>query len=269
MSVFFIRCLSSCCRSQWSCVPSSSNSWQGREQPCALVSFIGCRARRLGSTLRRWKTRQRVRVRARIRRFSVFCLHLFTIWPQVVVKQWDTCEGFTLFAFTLFRVFVFSRYLHRKWLYYNELCLKCRVGNKVKASRAIHLFSVGCARIAVRWRQKTRTRWVRVRASAPTRARDGGRGKEWWGEGRKKAVEFSPNVDAFVEKVHRFFFVGRAEFDFLIGGWGSVCWNAILLRRIDRLHVEEMVTLLKFLCYLLCVRGFREQLHSCNFGFYW
>lgn len=44
-----------------------------------------------------------------------------------------------------------------------------------------------------------------MRASAPTRARDGGRGKEWWGEGRKKAVEFSPNVDAFVEKVHRFF----------------------------------------------------------------
>ena len=44
-----------------------------------------------------------------------------------------------------------------------------------------------------------------MRASAPTRARDGGRGKGQWSEGRKKLWSFFPKVDTFVEKVHRFF----------------------------------------------------------------
>ena len=48
------------------------------------------------------------RAYARIRRFFDFCLHLFTIWPQIIVKQRDTGEGFTLFAFTLFLVFAFT-----------------------------------------------------------------------------------------------------------------------------------------------------------------
>ena len=45
---------------------------------------------------------------ARIRRFFDFCLHLFTVYPQLIVKQYDTGEGFTLFAFTLFLVFAFT-----------------------------------------------------------------------------------------------------------------------------------------------------------------
>ena len=48
------------------------------------------------------------RAYARIRRFFDFCLHLFTIWPQIIVKQRDTGEGFTPIAFTLFRVFAFT-----------------------------------------------------------------------------------------------------------------------------------------------------------------
>lgn len=48
------------------------------------------------------------RAYARIRRFFVFCLHLFTVYPQLIVKQYDTGEGFTLFTFTLFLVFVFT-----------------------------------------------------------------------------------------------------------------------------------------------------------------
>ena len=40
--------------------------------------------------------------------FFDFCLHLFTVYPQLIVKQYDTGEGFTLFAFTLFLVFAFT-----------------------------------------------------------------------------------------------------------------------------------------------------------------
>ena len=35
------------------------------------------------------------RAYARIRRFFDFCLHLFTVYPQLIVKQYDTGEGFT------------------------------------------------------------------------------------------------------------------------------------------------------------------------------
>ena len=86
MSVFFIRCLSSYCRRRWSCVLSPPNSRECREQ--ALCSFrTSCVARADWVAPYGGEKRDNARVRARIRRFSVFCLHLFTIWPQVVVKQ--------------------------------------------------------------------------------------------------------------------------------------------------------------------------------------
>ena len=37
---------------------------------------------------------------ARIRRFPIFCLHLFTFCLQDIDHQWVACEGFTLPVFT-------------------------------------------------------------------------------------------------------------------------------------------------------------------------
>ena len=101
-----MRYLSSYCRRRWSCVPSPPNSRECREQ--ALCSFRTSCVARADRTV---PFSDELAIRARTRAhppFFDFCLHLFTIWPQVVVKQWDTCEGFTLFAFTLFRVFAFT-----------------------------------------------------------------------------------------------------------------------------------------------------------------
>ena len=48
-----------------------------------------------------------------------------------------------------------------------------------------------------------------MRASAPTRAMDGGRGKEWWGEGEKSCGVFSESGHICRESAP-FFCVGRA-----------------------------------------------------------
>lgn len=37
---------------------------------------------------------------ARVRRFLLFSLHLFTFWGQSAVNQMHVCEGFTPFSFT-------------------------------------------------------------------------------------------------------------------------------------------------------------------------
>ena len=37
---------------------------------------------------------------ARVRRFLLFSLHLFTFWGQSVVNQMEAGEGFTPFSFT-------------------------------------------------------------------------------------------------------------------------------------------------------------------------
>ena len=48
-----------------------------------------------------------------------------------------------------------------------------------------------------------------MRARAPTRARGGGRGKEWWREGRKNCGVFS-ECGHICRESAPFFFVGRA-----------------------------------------------------------
>ena len=110
------------------------------------------------------------RAYARIRRFFDFCLHLFTVYPQLIVKQYDTGEGFT----------------HNP-LVFSGLCVnRCAVKAKIENSLS------SCAS-----------------ARAYARERNGRRGKERWREGRKKLWRFLRKWTHLSRKC-TVFFVSRA-----------------------------------------------------------